>query len=36
VCSYTLLNYYSTMPIKCQVLFNKMSKNFFKRHWHSF
>jgi len=30
VCSYTLLNYYSTMTIKCQVLFIKMSKKFSK------
>ena len=29
VCSYTLLNYYSTMAPKCQVLFMKMSKKFF-------
>ena len=31
VCSYTLLNYYSTMHIKCQYLFCKMSKKFLKR-----
>ena len=30
VCSYTLLNYYSTLAIKCQVLFIKMSKKFSK------
>ena len=30
VCSYTLPNYYSTMTIKCQDLFCKMSKNFLK------
>ena len=30
VCSYTLLNYYSTMHIKCQDLFCKMSKKFLK------
>ena len=30
VCSYTLLNYYSTMHTKCQVLFIKISKKFSK------
>ena len=33
VCSYTLLNYYSTMHRECQVFFIKMSKNFFQKHW---